>query len=323
MLTKTWQRRIDTTGSRVRTGAFVVALIVCTVVALNTIWGWLFDDPIDVAGPARTAVNRTDLVGSFAQGCVTKLLTVTTKRRDTDTGGGNDDKEALQSLSDCWTLQGTIPLPTNQSTVVDNPRVAATTLESDTGSLQLWSVVVAVDERAYRGAPAHTKFYRLPVTYTKYGLHSPTLPGDADGPGNGADVPMTYRAKLTPTNPGYAVVAGFVTSYLTNSGGIERFASPTAAIIPVGGYRSVTVTDVSADKAIPDAKDPVPADGSKAHVLVRVSAVTNGYAVTPRDFPLTLTVVGGRWWVSAMDYAPQIDTSTDITPVIQPPAAQR
>ena len=45
--------------------------------AIATIWGWIVDDPIDVAGPARSAVNRTALVGSYAQDCVTRWLTAT------------------------------------------------------------------------------------------------------------------------------------------------------------------------------------------------------------------------------------------------------
>ena len=96
--------------------------------AIATIWGWIFNDPIDVAGPARSAVNRTALVGSYAQDCVTRWLTATASHQ--------------QVLHDCWSLRDPIRLPTTPALIVTSPAVSAVTLVSDTGTAQQWSVVI-------------------------------------------------------------------------------------------------------------------------------------------------------------------------------------
>lgn len=77
MLTNTWRKRLDGTRSALQRAGLTVGLTSCSVVAIATIWGWTFNSPIDVAGPARSAVNRTALVGSYAQNCITRWLTAT------------------------------------------------------------------------------------------------------------------------------------------------------------------------------------------------------------------------------------------------------
>ena len=128
MLTNTWRKRLDGTHSAVRRAALIVGLASCSVVAIATIWGWIFNDPIDVAGPARSAVNRTALVGSYAEDCVTRWLTATASHQ--------------QVLHDCWSLRDPIRLPTTPALIVTSPAVSAVTLVSDAGSAQQWSVVI-------------------------------------------------------------------------------------------------------------------------------------------------------------------------------------
>ena len=120
MLTNTWRHRLDGTHRAVRRGALIVGLASCSVVAISTIWGWIFNDPIDVAGPARSAVNRTALVGSYAQDCVTRWLTATAAHQ--------------QVLHDCWSLRDPIRLPTTPALIVTSPAVSAVTLVGDTGT---------------------------------------------------------------------------------------------------------------------------------------------------------------------------------------------
>ncbi len=81
------------------------------MVAIATIGGWIFNDPIDVAGPARSAVNRTALVGSYAQDCVTRWLTATASHQ--------------QTLHDCWSLHDQMRLPTTPAVIVASPAVSA------------------------------------------------------------------------------------------------------------------------------------------------------------------------------------------------------
>ncbi len=81
LLTNTWRRRIDTSGSTLRKVLQTIAFTACTIVALSTMWGWITDEPLDIDGPARAAVNRTDYIGGYAVNCVRLLLTVTEAQR--------------------------------------------------------------------------------------------------------------------------------------------------------------------------------------------------------------------------------------------------
>lgn len=317
MLTNTWHQRLNRGGAFLRRGTLITGLASCTVVAIATIWGWMFDDPIDVAGPARTAVNRTALIGSYAQDCVTRWLTATASQQ--------------QSLHDCWTLRDPIRLPTTAPVVASSPAVSAVTLITDTGTTQQWSVVVSVSERPYPAAPARTAFYRLPVVYTNYGVRASALPARVNGPGAGADTPLAYpvslpigardqktAANLPTSNPVSDTVAGFLTSYLTGAGGLERYITPTSGLLPAADYRSARITKLTANHNTPD--HDVPAEGTTVHVLASVEAITSGFAPLQLDYPITLTVTSGRWSVSALDYAPLLAEGAELTPVIPAPA---
>src|ERR1700756_1412707 len=195
MLTNTWHHRLTSTGSLARRAGVITGLTSCSIVAIATIWGWITGDPIDVAGPARSAVNRTALVGSYAQDCVTRWLTATASQQ--------------QSLHDCWSLRDPIRLPTTPAAVVDSPAVSAVTLVADAGAAQQWSVVISVSERPYQSATPHTSFYRLPVVYSSYGVRATALPARINGPGPGADAPLGYPVTLAATSPVFSTVAGF------------------------------------------------------------------------------------------------------------------
>lgn len=142
MLTNTWRQRLHGTHTAFRRAGLIIGLASCSVVAIATIWGWIFNDPIDVAGPARSAVNRTALVGSYAQDCVTRWLTATASHQ--------------QVLHDCWSLRDPMKLPTTPALIVTSPAVSAVTLVSDAGTTQQWSVVITVSERPFEAAtPPH------------------------------------------------------------------------------------------------------------------------------------------------------------------------
>lgn len=300
MLTNTWRHRLDHTGTVFRRAGFVVGVGSCSVVALATIWGWIFHDPIDVAGPARTAVNRTALIGSYAQDCVIKWLTATQSHQ--------------QALQDCWSLRDPIRLPTTPAVVVSTPAVSAVTLVSDTGDTQQWSVVVAVSERPFEAATSHTGFYRLPVVYTSYGVRASALPARVNGPGAGAEAPLGYPTALSDTCPAFVTVSGFITSFLTGAGGLERYVTTDSGLLPVAAYRSAQVTKLVANHAAPE--QGVPANGTTVHVLATVNAVTSQFAPLQLDYPIVLTVTSGRWSVSALDYAPLLADNAELTRVI-------
>lgn len=307
MLTNTWRKRLDGADNLFRRAAFVVGVGSCSVVAIATIWGWIFNDPIDVAGPARSAINRTALIGSYAQDCVTRWLTATQSHQ--------------QSLHDCWSLRDPIRLPTTPAVVVSSPAVSAVTLVSDTGAAQQWSVVVAVCERPFEAATPHAAFYRLPVVYSNYGVRASALPARVNGPGAGADAPLGYPTALADTSPAFITVSGFITNFLTGTGGLERYVTTDSGLLPAADYRSAQVTKLLANHAAPDHE--VPANGTTLHVLATVNAVTSQFAPLQLDYPIVLTVTSGRWTVSALDYAPLLADNAEPTPVIPTVATPR
>ncbi|MBY0443535.1 MAG: conjugal transfer protein [Mycobacteriaceae bacterium] len=303
MLTNTWRKRLDGTGNLARRTALVVGLASCSVIAITTVWGWLFHTPIDIVGPARSTVNRTALIGSYAQDCVTRWLTAT--------------QFDQQALHDCWSLHDPIRLATTAAAVVSSPAVSAVTLVTDTGATQQWSVVISVAERPFPTAAAHTAYYRLPVLYSNYGLRASALPARINGPGAGADAPLAYPTTLADTCPAFVTVAGFITSYLTGAGGLERYVTTDSGLLPAADYRSAHLTQLLANHTTPDHS--VPADGTTLHVLATVNALTSQFAPLQLNYPIVLTVTSGRWNVSGLDYAPLLAVDAELIPVI--PAA--
>lgn len=311
MPTKTWQRRIDTTGGWIGRAFFFVAVASCSIVAISTIWGWIFDKPIDIHGPARKEVNRTELVGNFARQCVEKALTATADQR--------------ASLHSCWANQDQQqPLPTNPGAVVSSPGVAAVTLEDDLGNAQQWSVIVSVSERPYTAAPASEKCYRIPVLYSSYGLQAMSRPGKADCAGAGATLPLGYSTTLSNRSPVFQTLTGFFESYLTNAGGLDRYITEKSGLVAVPDYRSARdggpaprIAKLQSTRAVPD--DAMPADGTTIHVFATVDSVTRQYSPRREDYALSLTVINGRWMVAGIDYAPQLATNAELTPVVPAP----
>lgn len=312
MPTKTWERRIDTTSGWIGRAFFFVAVASCSIVALSTIWGWIVNDPIDVDNPARKQINRTELVGNFARQCVEKALTVTADQR--------------ASLQTCWANQDQQqPLPKNPGAIISSPGVAAVTLEDDLGYAQQWSVIVSVSERPYLAAPATEQCYRIPVLYSSYGLQATSRLGKSDCAGAGATLPLGYSATLSPKSPVFHTLTGFFDSYLTNSGGLDRYITDKSGLVAVPDYlsdsdakgRGPRIHKLQSTRAVPD--DAMPAGGTTIHVFATVDSVTRQYSPRREDYALSLTVVNGRWMVAGIDYAPQLATGAELTPVVPTP----
>ncbi|MBV9088307.1 MAG: conjugal transfer protein [Mycobacteriaceae bacterium] len=299
MLTQTWRLRLLRTRSALKASAVAVALISCSVVAIATIGHWLFGAPIDVAGPARSAVNRAALVGSFAENCVGRWLTATQATRG--------------ALQECWTLRDPLTLPTTPAAVIGAPAVAAATLVGEGGDRQEWSVAVAVSQRPYDSAPPVAAYYRLPVVYSDYGVRAAAPPARISGPGGGADAALAYPVTVATASPVFAAVAGFLTAYLTSAGGLDRYATADSGLIaPPGPYQRAVIARLVSHNNV---GTPIPAEGATLRVLVTVNAVTTQYAPTQLSYPLTLRVGAGRWSVASIDEAPLLDPAADLVPV--------
>jgi len=83
-------------------------------------------------------------------------------------------------------------------------------------------------------------------------------------------------------------------------------------------YQSATVTALLATATPTGA----PGDGDMVRVLARVTAITSQYAPVELVYPLTLTGVGGRWSVAAIDRAPVMSTDSEPAPVVTTAASK-
>lgn len=300
MLTQTWTNRLTTSGGLARKAATIVAFASCTIVALSTMWGWVFSKPVDVATPARSVVNRTMLVGTFASDCVVRLLTASQSQQ--------------RSLANCWPANDQTRLPTTPASIVDTPGISAVTLQDDRGDSQQWSVVVSVSERPFASAAPRLSCYRLPVLYSRYGLRATLRPALVNCPGPGADVPLSYPVTVAANSVLFTTVSGFLNSYLTAQGNLERYVTPKSGLVPAATYRSATLAKLVSTRAVPD--QDIPAEGASVHAVATVDVVTSQFAPLRLDYPLTLTVASGRWSIAGLDLAPQIAPDAELTPVL-------
>lgn len=299
-LNKTWRARIDraqSSGVRLLRPAVVV---LAALAGLNVVWQFLFGSPVDVMGPARTAVNKAAVVSSFAQDYLSVWLTATSTDADSLT----------QFVS---TNANDLKLPSTPAVVITTPTVVAVTLAGHARDAEVYSVVVGVTQRPYESASPQRALYRVPVLWSKYGPRAASLPARIGGPGPGADLPLMYPTTLAPSDPAFAAVSGFLTAYLTATGGVERYVTADSLLVGLGdAYQSVTVASVTATTAPPA----TPADGQTVRVLARLDAVTSQYAPTQLVYPLTVQGVGGRWVVAAVDQAPAVSTGDELVPVV-------
>ncbi len=302
-MSKIWQARIARTKSHLLRFGRPAIVVLAALAGLNLVWQWLFGVPPDIATPARAAVNKTAVVSAFAQDYVSVWLTATSM-----------DTSSLDQFVTVW--HDHLELPSTPAVVINTPTVVAVTFEGvagDSDDAEVWSVVVGVTQRPYESASPQRALYRVPVLWSRFGPRASTFPARISGPGAGADLPLSYPSTLGEGEPAYTVAAGFLNSYLTDAGGVERFVSADSQIASVAGaYESVSVTEIAAMAAAPT----VPADGQQLRVLVRARAVTSQYAPTQLVYPLTLKGVGGRWLVAAIDPAPAVSTDDALAPAV-------
>jgi hypothetical protein len=315
LLTDTWRRRLDAGGSTVRKALSASAFAACTIVALNTIWGWVTDEPIDIDGPARVAVNRTDYIGGYALNCVRLLLTVTEAQRS--------------ALNSCWGPDALRSLPTTPPVVVDSTTIAKIARTAAYDGAEQWQVIVRVSQRPYASAPPETTLRQINVLISTYGLRASGLLATINDSGSGATLPLNYSASLPvgasddkgrnrPTgNPVSDTVTGFINSYLTPTGGLERYVGADSGITAVSTSQRALLTALLATRMVDAGQQPP--DGSTVQVLATVSELTNRYAPQTEQYPLTLTLRSGSWSVTRIDPGPLLNGAAQLTPVAPSP----
>lgn len=301
-MTNTWRRRIAVGRARARRLGHI-ALVTAAV------WGaaagckvFLTPDRPDIAATAQQVGNRHAQVGAFAADFVVSWLTATAGQRETMRRFVTVPDESLA-------------LPTTPAAVVTNPQTVSVIHTGFAGGAELYAATVSVNERPYASAAATRAFYRIPVSLWNYQPRALTLPARVNGPGAGADFTVAYRHGLSGDDPLFAVVRGFVSTYLTATTGLDRYAVAGSGLAPVGGYHSAVVTTAAADRRTADATAP----GSQIHVLAQVCAQTSQFATVNLTYPLTVENSGGTWMVAAIDLTPRVNPAGDPNPVATKP----
>jgi hypothetical protein len=293
-MSRTWQarvRRLRGHGSRIGRITVVAAALFGVAAGCKV---FLASDHPDIGATAQHIANQQDQVGAFAADFVTTWLTATTTQR-----------AALQRFI---TLAADAPpLPSTPVAVITTPQVVSVIHAGSLGGADLFAATISVNERPYASAASARAYYRVPVAMWHYQPRAVELPARVNGPGPGVDVTIHYRHALGVDSPVFAVVSGFIRTYLTATTGLDRYVLANSALTPVGGYQSAQLISASADSAVTE-------NSTRVHVLATVAAETTQFAVVSMVYPLALENSGGTWMVAAIDLLPQL-TDDEPNPV--------
>ena len=303
-MSKTWRRRLARGGGYARRAG-------TAAVALAAVFGWAaavkvfvlpqHPDAADVAAIAARVDNQRAAAGDFAADFVAAVLTTPAKQRS--------------SLQRFVTLNADSVAPQEVSSavpaVIATPRVWSVVAAGAVGDATLYSVTVSVQERPYASAAPSRAFYRVPVSLWNYQPRALDMPARISDPGPGADVALTYGHPLDTNTEIYAVISGFISSYLTASAPLDRYVLAGSWLTPVGGYHSAVVSTAETDREVPERPEP----GTLVHVRATVTAQTSQFATVNLCYPLALENSGGTWMVADIDLIPQTNSGAEPAPV--------
>ncbi|MGH3970114.1 MAG: conjugal transfer protein, partial [Mycobacterium sp.] len=284
----------------------LVALVASSSInGIALLWRFIVPaEPPRVAAVARGVINETDPVKAFAENCVKGLLAGTAS--------------SAANLMRCFPDGRPYALPTTSSMTVSNPTAWASKRQPGPNDITVYSVIVAVDEQPYPSAPTTTAFYQLPVAvYQDKGIQALDRIGRVDAPPPGASVPLGYSVSIAANSPLFTMLSGFVGSFLTSTGGLERFITTDSGITAVGAYSSATLSTAQTDTNPPE----TPADNTELAAHIDVSARRSDYTAVSLSYSLTLRSVGGTWFVAQIDAIPVLSDATPTPlPATQAPA---
>ena len=288
-LSRIWNDRLQRWHSHARAAATVAVTAAAVFGAAAGCRVFLAPERPDIAGIAQRVGNQADQVGAFASDFVVTWLTATAPQR-----------AALQRFI---TLPDTaLTLPTTPAAVVTAPQVVSIIHTGTAADAEVYAATVSVTERPYASAQSTRSFYRVPVAMWNHQPRALTLPARINGPGAGADFRTAYPQALSADSPVYALVRGFLSTYLTSTTGLDRYVLADAGLTPVGGYQTAAVATLSADRPVPQNA----AAGAQLHILATVVAQTAQFATVTLVYPLTVENSGGTWMVAGIDLAPAI-----------------
>jgi hypothetical protein len=304
-MSRTWQRRV---GSARRHGhrAVTIAVTLCAVLGAAAAIKVFLVTSHPTEGDVTAIINRIDnqraAAGQFGADCVGMFLTTPATK-----------VAALQPFLTLPKSQ-TVPQASRAAAtppwVINTPKVWSVIPQGSAGDADLYAVTVVVQQRPYASAEPIRAFYRLPVSIWHYQPRALDWPVPTSDPGPGADVKMSYDHPLSPSSRVYAVVAGFITTYLTSTTGLDRYVVADSWIKPVGGYQSAVIQSADTTSEVTDTS------GSDAQIHVRATVVaqTSQFATITFTFPLTVENSGGTWMIADIDFIPQLNGNADSFP---------
>ena len=305
-LSRTWQNRITHgrgLARRLAVALLATGALIGFAAGVKVFLGPAHPNDTDVAAIAYRVNNQGAAAGQFAANFVAAVLSTPESRRPA----------ALQRFITLPAADPTPPAPAvaePPAAVIEAPRVWSVVATGAAGEASLYSVIVLVAQRPYASAPPTMAFYRVPMSIWRYQPRAMDMPTPISDPGPGADITLAYDHPLSPSNPVYAVVAGFISTYLTSVIGLDRYVVADSWIRPVGGYQSAAIRTADTDVEVPDQ----PAPGTRIHLRASVIAQTSQFARIPFTFPLTVENSGGTWMIADIDSNLQTATSSDTTP---------
>lgn len=305
-ISRTWQNRINHgRGLARRIGVALLALgaLIGFASGIKVFLVAHHPDDADVTAITYRVDNQRDAAGKRAAKFVAAVLSTPESRR----------AEVLQrfiTLLKSDAVAQSAPAADPAPAVIDTPEVWSVVPTGTAGEANLYSVIVTVEQRPYASAPPTTAYYRVPMSIWRYQPRPMDMPTPISDPGPGADITLRYDHALSPTSPVYAVVAGFINTYLTSTSGLDRYVVADSWIKPIGGYQSAVIRTAAADAEVPDQ----PAAGTQIHVRATVTAQTPQFATVPFTFPLTVENSSGTWMIADIDLTPQVATDSDTKP---------
>jgi hypothetical protein len=305
-MSKTWRHRIQR-GRRVAGRAGLAVVAACAVfgfaAGVKVFVVAAHPDEGDVAAIAHRIDNQRDAAGQFAADFVAAVLTTPTTNQAV--------LQRFITLPESETLPQAAQSAAPPPAVIDTPKVWSVVPQGSAGDVDLYSATVVVQQRPYASAEPCRAFYRVPVSIWQFQPRAMDWPVPVSDPGPGADVKVGYDRPLSPTSPVYAVVNGFINTYLTATTGLDRYVVADSWIKPIGGYQSAVIKTADTDTEIADTAAP----GTQIHVRASVIAQTSQFATITFAFPLTVENSGGTWMIANIDFIPRRAGNAGTVPV--------
>lgn len=288
---------------RARSTRKLLTFVLLAFVPLVLTVGWLATKALKPTDfQAERDVERT--VGGYAFDCIDRYL---------------KDPSDSASVKSCFSSQmPPTPLPIGGRALT----VSSVTPARSVGGFQTWSVIVDAEIPEAAGSSTNVTI-RLgaDVSVDTNGLmRMVMLPRPRPERAEGQPVEVATDTEVTEDRPLYNTAKGFISALFVGQGDCRcEPGDPTPWAAASGNFKpaakplfaTMAITAMSANSEDAVGQN-VPPKASGVEVTVRTVMETPSGVHLPMDFPLVMSVVGGRWQVDAINDSPAI-TPPDST----------